>query len=134
MTVSKTEIRVIFQDTDQAGVVHFSNFFRYFGIGMIEFLRTNGLIRIIESIRDGGISLPIIEAHCEFKAPAKFDDMISLNTELKIRDNNLVFEYKIIRQSDDKLLAFGYTVSVFANKEWKRLQIPKEIRDLTGNT
>jgi acyl-CoA thioester hydrolase len=129
--VSKTEIKVSFQDTDQAGVVHFANFFRYFGIGMIEFLRTNGLIHIIESIRDGEVHLPIIEAHCEFKAPAKFDDVISLNTELKIRDNNLVFEYKIIRQSDDKVLAFGYTVNVFANKEWKRIPLPEKIRILT---
>jgi YbgC/YbaW family acyl-CoA thioester hydrolase len=70
-------------DTDVAGVMHYSNFFRYFEACEEEFYRSLGatLTHLKENYK---IMLPRVEAHCEYKAACKFDDLIEV--VLKVRE------------------------------------------------
>ena len=70
-----TRRRVEFGDTDMAGIVHFSNFFRYMEAAETDFLHSRGLS---VTWREGGtrFGLPRVSAACDYKSPARFADAI----------------------------------------------------------
>ena len=110
----KINLRVHFYDTDLMGVVHHSNYIRWFETGRVEFLRTLG-IDLNEMINDG-ILFPIVEVQAKYFEPAKFDDEL----ELEIIPANLTkvkweFEYKIRRAGEEKILVEGFSRNVFTS-------------------
>ena len=110
----KINLRVNFYDTDLMGVVHHSNYIRWFETGRVEFLRTLG-IDLNEMINDG-ILFPIVEVQAKYFEPAKFDDEL----ELEIIPANLTkvkweFEYKIRRAGEEKILVEGFSRNVFTS-------------------
>src|SRR6266849_10224417 len=69
--VVEARVRVIYGDTDQMGVVYYANYFRYFEFGRSEYFR-----RLHRSYRDlelEGSFLPVVEATCHYRAPARYD-------------------------------------------------------------
>ena len=68
--------RIIYADTDQMGVVYHSNYFKFFEMCRGEMMRKNNLS--YKQVEDLGFMLPIIESHCEYKLPAKYDDIIEI--------------------------------------------------------
>ena len=72
------DIRVRYAETDKMGVVYHANYFMWFEIGRCELLRTIG--RSYRQMESEGIGLPVIEAHCEYKAPARYDDELQVKT------------------------------------------------------
>ncbi|MBC8014877.1 MAG: acyl-CoA thioesterase [Sporomusaceae bacterium] len=117
--------KVRFVETDMMGVVHHSNYFRWFEMGRVEYLRQAGVF-LTELMADG-IVFPIIHVDCQYKASAKFDDYIVIETRLEeLSPVKMVFTYKVIRQSDEVLLANGSTQSVFTNHNGKIIRMPKK--------
>ena len=117
--------KVRFVETDMMGVVHHSNYFRWFEIGRVEYLRQAGVF-LTELMADG-IVFPIIHVDCQYKASAKFDDYIIIETKLEeLSPVKMVFTYKVIRQSDGVLLATGSTQSVFTNDNGKITRMPSK--------
>ena len=113
MTV-KTLHRVKFYDTDVMGVVHHSNYIRWFETGRVEFLRTLG-IDLNEMMSDG-ILFPIIEVGAKFHAPARFDDELEIETTAEaLTKAKMKFNYVIRRRGEDKILAEGTSTNVFTN-------------------
>jgi YbgC/YbaW family acyl-CoA thioester hydrolase len=73
--MAKTEIRVIYGDTDQMGVVYYGNYLRFFEAARNDFLREKGARwRDVESTH--GIYLPVVEAKVNYKRPAFYDDLL----------------------------------------------------------
>ena len=117
--------KVRFVETDMMGVVHHSNYFRWFEMGRVEYLRQAGVF-LTELMADG-IVFPIIHVDCQYKASAKFDDYILIETKLEeLSPVKMVFTYKVIRQSDGVLLATGSTQSVFTNDNGKITRMPSK--------
>lgn len=113
MTV-KTLYRVKFYDTDVMGVVHHSNYIRWFETGRVEFLRTLG-IELNEMMSDG-ILFPIIEVGAKFHAPARFDDELEIETTGEaLTKAKMKFNYAIRRRGEEKILAEGTSTNVFTN-------------------
>ena len=107
-----TKHRVKFFDTDVMGVVHHSNYIRWFETGRVEFLRTLG-IDLNEMMSDG-ILFPIIEVAAKFYAPAKFDDEIEIETTAEaLTRAKMKFIYAIRRIGEEKILVEGTTTNVF---------------------
>ena len=63
--VRSTRVRVRYADTDQMGVVYYANYLVWFEVGRTEWLRDAGWN--YRDMEDAGISLPVIEAHCEYR-------------------------------------------------------------------
>ena len=106
--------RVKFYDTDTMGVVHHSNYIRWFETGRVEFLRTLG-IDLNEMMSDG-ILFPIIEVGAKFHAPARFDDELEIETTAEaLTKAKMKFNYVIRRRGEDKILAEGTSTNVFTN-------------------
>ena len=77
----RTEIRVIYGDTDQMGVVYYAQYLRYFEAGRNEFIRAKGL-RYRDFEARFGLQLPVAEAGVVYRRPARYDDLIAVETAL----------------------------------------------------
>ena len=125
----KTEHRVIYGDTDAGQVVYYANYFRWFESGRREIMRSLDIS--YTALDKRGVITPVVEAHCNYFHPARYDDIIVVETRIsEVKEKSVKFEQKIYRKKDKKLLASGYTINVFVGKKkMKSMKIPKDIRN-----
>ena len=125
--MAKTEIRVIYGDTDQMGVVYYGNYLRFFEAARSDFLREKGARwRDVESRH--GVYLPVIEAKVNYKRPAFYDDMLVIETALaELGRAALRFEYKVLRGDD--LLATGHTLHACVDKQGDIREFPAALSE-----
>lgn len=125
-----TEIRVRYAETDQMNVVYYANYLVWFEIGRVELLRSLGLAYSQMEI-DHGLILPVIEANCRYRSPARYDDQILIETRpALLRQSVLKFAYRILRKNPDgaepQLLAEGETVHVVCDPQFQRMPLPEQ--------
>jgi acyl-CoA thioester hydrolase len=121
----RTDIRVIYGDTDQMGVVYYANYLRYFEAGRNEFIRARGL-RYRDFEQRFGLRLPVAEAHVGYRIPARYDDLLAVETSLaEVRRASARFEYRIVREGE--LLATGHTVHACVDLEGRIRRMPAEL-------
>ncbi len=125
MSRHRTSYRVIYGDTDCGGVVYYGNYFRFFELGRTELLRANGLTyRQIEEKE--GLILPVVEAHARYRAPARYDDELLIETEItELHPFKIRFEYVIYREG--RPIVQGYTVHAPVTREGKLVRFPARI-------
>ena len=125
-----TPARVRYAETDQMGIVYYANYLVWFEIGRVEVLRTLGLsYRELET--EHGCILPVVEATCRYRAPARYDDEILIETRpALLRGSVLKFAYRILRKEADgaepTLLAEGETVHVVCDPQLNRKPLPEQ--------
>ena len=125
-----TEIRVRYAETDQMGIVYYANYLVWFEIGRVELLRSLGLAYSQLEI-DHQCILPVVDATCRYKSPARYDDRILIETRPSLlRGSVLKFAYRILRKGHDgeqpKLLAEGETVHVVCDDQLNKKPLPPE--------
>ena len=126
---SVSHARVRYAETDKMGVVYYANYFVWFEIGRTDWLRETGATyRVME---DEGLGLPVIEAHCEYRAGARYDDEVEIRTAAALRSPvRLAFDYEVLRREDGALLASGYTVHAAVDRSGRPVRLPARVRDL----
>ena len=128
MPVSQTRIRVRYAETDQMGVVYYANFFIWFEIGRVELLRQLGF-QYKEMEIDDDCHIPVVEANCRYKSPARYDDELLLETTvLALRRTVIKFGYRLLRWENDALtlLAEGETTHVTVNRSMRKVRLPQK--------
>lgn len=129
--IHRTECRVLYGDTDAAGIVYYGNYMRYFEQGRTEFMRD--LVQTYREIEDQGLVLPVIECYARYKAPAAYDDQLVIETSLTdLKNVSCRFSYRIYRKEDGgslKLLVKGYTVLASVDRSGKLTRLPSELMD-----
>ena len=122
-----TEIRVIYADTDQMGVVYYANYFIWLEIARTEFLRSQGVdYKSIE--KEKKLALPVVEAYCKYKAPARYDDVVVIKTKVsQVKSSTLRFDYELLNKQTNELLVEAYTTHVFIGRNRKPVRIAQEI-------
>jgi acyl-CoA thioester hydrolase len=135
-----TEVRVRYAETDQMGIVYYANYLVWFELGRVELLRSLGLAYSrLET--DHGCILPVIEATCRYKSPARYDDEILIETRpAMLRGSVIKFAYRILRKApegqeqtgkdqtgrEQTLLAEGETVHVVCDDKLQRKPLPEK--------
>ena len=95
-----------YAETDQMGVVYYANYFVWFEVGRTDLLRASGWS--YREMEADGFALPVIEAHCEYRQPARYDDELEIRTEGTLLSPVRVrFDYEVVRSADDAALADG---------------------------
>ena len=121
--------RVIYGDTDAAGVVYNANYLRFFEIGRTEMMRAWALP--YSSIEAMGCVLPVTETYLRFKAPAVYDDLLAIAVSLvEVSRVACRFHYAITREEDDgrtTLLAKGFTRHACVNRQGKLTPFPEAV-------
>jgi len=126
----RIERRVEFGETDMAGIMHFSNFFRYMEVAETAFLRSRGLsVALVHGPEKLGF--PRVSASCDYLKPARFEDVIEVAVTLeKIGRKSLNFAFEFRCGGD--LLAKGEITSVCCRKSEsggiESVEIPEELR------
>lgn len=125
-------MRVRYAETDQMGVVYHANYLVWFEVGRVELMRERGLDYKRMEIEEG-CGIAVIEATVRFKAPARYDDELIVETRvLKVRGPVVRFGYRILRVGDGLLLCEGETVHIVVGRDMKRARMPKKYAELLG--
>ncbi|NNK14438.1 MAG: acyl-CoA thioesterase, partial [Desulfofustis sp.] len=128
--VFTTQYRVLYGDTDAGGVVYYANYLRYFELGRTELMRSH--VCSYKEIEALGMILPVTETYARYKAPAFYDDLLTIETSIgELNKFRCKFNYRITRQDQNQsrptLLVKGYTVNAAVTREGKLVQLPKDI-------
>ena len=127
MPVSETSLRVRYAETDRMGVVYYANYLVWFEVARADLLRSLGWT--YREMEESGISLPVIEAHCEYKAPARYDDEIVIRTEGWMRSPvRMEFAYRVSRRADGIVSAAGTTMHAAIGRDGRPCRLPDRIR------
>jgi acyl-CoA thioester hydrolase len=124
-----TEVRVRYAETDQMGIVYYANYLVWFEIGRVELLRSLGLAYSQLEI-DHDCILPVVNASCRYRSPARYDDQILIETRPSLlRGTVIKFGYRILRKAPvgepPTLLAEGETVHVVCDDKLNRKPLPE---------
>jgi acyl-CoA thioester hydrolase len=125
-----SQLRVRYAETDQMHVVYYANYLVWFEVGRGDLMRAAGLsYEALE--REFGCILPVAEARCRYRASARYDDAIEVETQPSVVRGSMVkFAYKIYRVSEQnkkerELLAQGETTHFVCNTDLKRMRLPE---------
>lgn len=107
------------------GIVHHAAYLTYFEVGRVEWLRRRGIAYADWSAK--GVHLPVVEAHATYQSPARFDDVLTVETTLDmLRAVTLRFAYRVRR--GDTAIAEGYTRLACIDAKHKPFKIPDDMR------
>jgi acyl-CoA thioester hydrolase len=129
-----TTRRVEFVDTDMAGIVHFSNFFRYMEQAEAEFFRSHG--HSLALTKNGsGVGWPRVAASASFKAPAYHNDVLEVRIYVRRRGfKSLTLQFEFRR--GETLVATGQIKTAYCrfrpDQPIQSLEIPADFDSLLG--
>jgi acyl-CoA thioester hydrolase len=125
-----THVRVRYAETDQMGVVYYANYFVWFEVGRTDLLRTLGWT--YREMEAAGFHLPVIEAHCAYHRPARYDDELEIRTTGRLMSPvRLAFDYAIVRAGGDgAAIVSGRTLHACINLEGRPARLPARVKEL----
>lgn len=128
--VFTSQYRVLYGDTDAGGVVYNANYLRYFELGRSELMRTH--VCSYKEIEEMGLILPVTEAFARYKAPAFYDDLLTIETSIyELNKYTCRFNYRVTKQDQDRprptLVVKGYTIHAAITREGKLVKLPADI-------
>jgi acyl-CoA thioester hydrolase len=122
-------VRVRYAETDKMGVVYYANYFVWFEVARADLLRSLGW-----SYRDmehEGVSLPVIEANCQYHTGARYDDELDVKAQGRLLSPvRMEFTYEVVRRADAALAASGRTVHAAVAPDGRPCRLPARIREV----
>lgn len=124
--IRHASVRVRYAETDRMGVVYYANYLVWFEVGRTEWLRETGWS--YREMEGTGISLPVIEAHCEYRQAVRYDDRVDIRTRATLLSPVRVrFDYEIVL-GENAVAAAGHTVHAALDASGKPCRLPERIR------
>lgn len=124
------ELRVRYAETDQMGYAYYANYLVWFEVGRTTYCRTRGLVYSSLEEKDN-IFLPVVEAHCSYYTPLRYDRMFVVRTCIEeLRSRALTFRYQVRGPDNGKVYAEGTTRHIFTDEKGKPRSLPREYRKL----
>ena len=132
----RTTCRVEFSDTDMAGIVHFSNFFRYMEQAESEYFRAFGHTLARRNPDGSAVGWPRVSASCSFKAPAYYEDVLDVHLFIVrrgVKSLTLQFEFR----RGETLIATGQVKTAYClfrpGEPIQSLEIPESYDAMLGD-
>jgi acyl-CoA thioester hydrolase len=125
------DVRVTYADTDKLGIIYYANYLKYFEQGRTELMRGLGVrYRDLEIQRK--LFLPAVEARVEYKAPSRYDDLLTVRTWIaEMGRASISFECDVVdKDLGGKLCARGFSRHALVTDLWRTTRIPDDLRIL----
>jgi len=126
------EVRVRFGETDPYGVAYFAAILDYFKRGMDEFLRSRGISPdLAYRNRKRNFGFPVVATQCRYRAPVRFDDLLTLRTRVvRVDRNGATFGFSLFRTEAGKdiLAAEGKVSCKSIDATWKAIPLPPGLK------
>ena len=121
--------KVNYYETDNMGIVHHSNYIRYFEEARIDALDKAGLG--YAKIEQLGIFIPVLECECKYIKAASFGMTLLIYTQITAFDGTrMEMSYTVKNAENDDLLATGSTEHCFLNKSFRPVRLKKNFTDI----
>jgi len=125
------EFRIYYEDTDAGGVAYHARYLGFFERGRTEFFREHGLQ--VKELHDAGSIFPVVRLEIDFRSPAQLDDLVRVETDLlHTGKTSFVMGQRLVRTSDNRLLAEGRITLVCVGSGMKAKRLPAQLLDLAG--
>ena len=125
----RTTYRVIYGDTDTMGIVYHANYLRWFEMGRNELFRHLGLP--YKKIEAQGLMLPVSEVTCKYVSPARYDELLVIETKVNTSFRaGIQFDYTITNEDGTVVHTTGTTRHAFVNEQGKVIRPPVFFREL----
>ena len=119
-----TKLRVRYGETDQMGYMYYGNYAEFFEVGRAEMLRSLGLT--YAGMEASGIMMPVLEMHCKYLKPARYDEEITINVSMaKMPGVKIHFKYDLYNEKSE-LIHVGETLLAFINMKTNRPSLPPQ--------
>lgn len=129
MPSSVTTVRVRYAETDRMGVVYYANYLVWFEVARAELLR--GLGWSYREMEEAGVTLPVIEAHCEYRRPARYDDEVQIHTEGQLLSPvRMRFDYALTVAGQTARSAAGHTIHASLDLNGRPCRLPARILEV----
>ncbi len=127
MYISETNIRVRYAETDAMGVVYYGNYASYFEVARVEAIRQLGVS--YKDLEDVGIIMPVVELHCRYLRPAKYDDLLTVRTILKEfpREHRIEFFQEVYNAEGKQLTTGRVVLYILKAATMERTSIPENL-------
>ena len=125
--------QVKYYETDKMGVVHHSNYIRWFEEARVEFMRGIGIS--YKAMEDEGVQVPVVSVSCKYRSPATFDDIVIVKTHIQ-KFNGIVIElaYEVIDEQTGVIRVTGESSHCFVDaKTFKPMNLKRERPDIYDN-
>lgn len=128
----ETRIRVRYAETDQMGIVYYANYLVWMEIGRVEYCKALGF-RYRDMEVEDGVLLAVVDAHCRYLFPARFDEEVLIRTRVENVNSRMVeFAYEMVLAADERTLARGATKHLYLGRDMKPVRLPEKYRKLFG--
>ena len=127
--MQKYERKINYYETDKMGVVHHSNYIRYFEEARCYFLDNEGLP--YSMLEEKGIMSPVLGVSCDYKRHVTFGDTIEIHTYIKeFSGVKFTVAYEIYNKNTSELCVSGMTRHCFTDSNLKPLNLKKHFNDI----
>lgn len=114
------------------GVVYYANYLVWFEVGRTDWLRESGWT--YRTMEEGGLALPVIEAHAQYRRAARYDDELEVRTRATLMSPvRIRFDYEIRRTGEDVPLATGHTIHAAMDPRGRPCRLPPAVRVLLSS-
>ena len=129
MPTSVTRVRVRYAETDRMGVVYYANYFVWFEVARADLLRSLGWT--YREMEETGVLLPVIEAHCEYKRPAQYDDEVAIETTgIILSPVRIEFQYRVTVAGHTEPSATGRTMHAATTADGRLCRLPARVHEV----
>ena len=121
------KLRVRFEETDTMGVVYYAKYLVWMEVGRVGLLRDVGVP--YREFEKRGFHIPVVQAHVDYGASARFDDEILVKTRTgPVGRSSVKFENEIYKLPEMRRLCVGHTVHALIDGRGKSIPFPAELR------
>ena len=129
MRKASVELRVAFADLDAMRAVYHTNYIRWFDLARTKLFREAGFS--MEKWEGGGILLPLVVCHCEYREGAVFDDPLRVTAQIaEVRGKVVTIEYEIENLDNGRVISTGLTKQVFCDENSKAFVLKEKYPEL----
>jgi acyl-CoA thioester hydrolase len=127
--VSISKVRVRYAETDKMGIVYYANYLVWFEVGRTDLLRERGWS--YREMEGDGLSLPVVEAACGYRRPARYDDELEVRTTgVLLSPVRVRFDYQVVRPADAATVAEGHTIHASLDRNGRPARLPARARQV----
>ena len=132
MIENNFDIRVRYSDTDQMGYVYYGRYANFYEIARVELFRKLGFT--YSQLEEEGIGMPVIQMETKFIIPAKYDEIIKINIQIKkIPSAKILFHYRLYNKKSN-LINTATTLLTFIDLQTKKaVRTPKKLLEIINN-
>ena len=126
--VHSFNIRVRYAETDQMSYVYYGNYAQYFEVGRVEFLRSQNYS--YKQLEEDGVMMPVVEMNIKYKRPAKYDDLLTIQSSISTFDHKRVVFKQVIINDNNKILTEGTVELAFIDSDTMRsIECPVKLKE-----